>query len=1105
MSEDRTTRYLYEFATSGIDATHQQFEEHIKALEQYEQRMRDATAKVEAAKAGGTTQTQTAPQNLTQAVDTQNRAVEQSIQLTKQYEQQQQRAAVTMAQMGTASTDSAQNMTYLHQQFRDGNLRMTEYEKQFKDMGNTVERGRVFFDKTGREVGRMTQTTTTGADGVRYMTTQIDGLNKVMETQDILGARFVRHLTWIAQGIVAWAAIGAVGDAIRTWYDAQIALNSALVDFEQRTGAGPAQIEAFKESIIDISATTATRVRDLGPVAPYAPDPETLQSAAELNRVAGGNLQNQMQWLVAQQRQFNLSGSETIQILNSMSTAWKQTTLPMSEFVTMLRDAAPLAEEFGLTMNEIYALFGALQSVTGAEGRELDYLSRNLSNLYDPGVQKQLGVVSAPIDPNTMTVVRRDMIDVLDELAAKLKSGEISFDQVANAMGASGRRQRQMLQSVMLDWDGVRNSINNTVTATGEWGSFFDLAMSKAETKVDSLGVKWENFLSTLGDTSMITGIVDYMIGELDRLISYMEDKDLGALIMGSMGGDWPDILERERSGELAGSELTTEILSELLGIDQAKEVWESFKRERLGIEPETATGLHDRPPELHTPPKIDWTTGQPTEMMEEEPVTAGGGVSALPSFPSMYTVPEGVDWSSVQAAMEQWEQAIAGLGTDFALWVAQNQEQAIVFDENTGQLKLVTGFLPALQRAITENTQAQKESKLQPGLRTTDLNLNEQGGNLQAWIAYYTQFLENMGFPQESRPQLIMGEDDTWLRIWASNEALMLALRALTEATEEQTDALTGQWNVPEGATMWVPIQSLFYSRDRGGGGGLPGVFPTPPTEMPEEQPDWMDLPGAVAQMSVGTLTANMLNLPAAPESGGGIEAALASFEQMIASWRETNQGIGYPVSQPDASWMPNWATDMNAQLAQLRQGAVGGDTSGNDILNAVIAYTQSLPPPTPAEMMMWQDNDNTIPYQHLGPAQDAPINPTSMEVTTPAAEIQSASSEAITPRLDVMAAGMDATTAMASITAGMVDLSATSMTGLDFSEMTSWLAMIYDAIMALDLNVTYPSGGGTSAPPSGIPEMTALQIDGEAIGRLTASNIYLGQSQQIRMRSSF
>ncbi len=830
MTEDvRTTRYLFEFAEAGMQATGEKFQQFIANLRTYEQQIVEAQARIETAMRGGATAAAPTaqPTIATTAIQQQEQAIRSSQQAVQAYEAEQSKLATTMAMTGTASSANTDKLTYVHEQFQQGKLRLKEYTEELGNLPDGLRRTKIYADSAGTEVGRMTQTMWTAADGVKHMETQITGLNRVTDAYDVLGQRFLRHLTWIGQGLLVWGAINVITNSLKEWYQVQSEINQSLAEFEMRTGASGESLAVYEQRIMAASQYTGISPVKIAQVAPVAADAATLRYAAELQRVAGGNMQDQMQWLIAQQRQFGFEGENTVKILSAMASGWRLTTLPMSQFITMLRDAAPLSQEFNMSMTEMYSMFGALQQVTGAEGKELDYLVRNLSRLYEPKTQQELGIQTTRVLP-TGDIERRNIISVLDEMNQKIKTNEISLEQFAALFGNVGRGQRQQIERVMMSWDMFIQAMSGSMDTPMEWSNAFGIAMDTVTAKTDALASAWDRLLQSFGSTkawSSFLQLATEAIGGLENLIT---------------GG----ILKT-----IADSGGFFKWLGIGLGVDSGFQLWDLISegpglpsygtRASAGGWPTYATQVPQVPQEKATYTPAPW----------------GGGVRELPAWPQMTEIPKGVSMSEVMRDMQQWIRAFSALGPEFANWIESNMQQVMVYDENTRHIQMLNVFLPALQRAISENTQVLKTQALQPNLQTTSLDLSTQGGLLQQWIAYYTAFLSRMGYPQEAQPQLVLGANDTFLRLWASNEALMLALRALTEATEDQTDVLSGMWNVPEGATMWVPIQSLFYSR-KPAETNLPRSLLEPTPALPAQQSDWMKLPGAVDQMTVGTMT---------------------------------------------------------------------------------------------------------------------------------------------------------------------------------------------------------------------------------------------------------
>lgn len=977
-------------------------------------------------------------------------------------------------------------------EMRDGKLRVEETTTALNDQANTIVRTKNAWDANDQHLGKYTTTVKTLADGSKETTVAIDGMSKAMAGGATYSEQMIRHLKWITQGILLWGAINVVSGAVSQWTTAQKELNQALAEFEMRTGATGPQLEAFQQGIMDASAATGVSPVKLAQVAPVAPDDATMRYAAELQRVAGGDMQNQMQWLIAAQRQFGMEGENTVQILNAMASGWRLTTLPMSEFITMLKNAAPLANDFNLSMQEMYSFMGSLQAATGAEGQQLELLARNMTRLYEPDVQQMFGkssVQTTRVLPSG-DVERRNLVAVLDEYNEKIKTGEITLQQFSALFGAVGRGQRQQAVAMMQGWDSFMSDMESSMSVPAMWSDMHGTAMDTASAKTDALKSAWERMLLSIGDTSGFQEFLENLTSTLDlanALISgNMEswsktwtldfdiDNILSALtrlpamipmalaagmknagfslgeMLGASIGDAISITVPQWLNDISAKLMNSPVIKFLMKAQEfeASNVLPTATRKAQGEWTDPRTAAREG-------------SGQPYKVPDKE----FEGTGQLPRFPSQAMIPQGVDFSAVVKSMDQWVAAFSALGPEFANWVNANMEMVMIYDENTRHLQMMNVFLPALQRAISENTQAQKTKDLQPGLRNVDLNLAEQGGMLTQWVQYYTQFLNKMGFPQESQPQLVMGQDDTFLRLWASNEALMLAIRALTEATEDQTDILSGMWNVPEGATMMVPIQSLFYSRKPGGDTPVGGLGP-PPTTMPPQQTDWMKLPGAIDNMAVGNMTVTNL---------AGIDVTIP--EGGTTALQETMIGA------------------MAAFAASVRESLVVGKATAS--VGAKGGTGEWGSPDTVAAAIGGAIQINLDSIQATG----------GMEVSTPVLE-------AITPSMKATSMATDILTSVASLIAGSVNIMAGSITGLPTFDVTGMesvlqtmagtLLLILSSLQSQQSAPYYPPGYDGGAPTGAPTDSAGGAPTPDQVRRFTGESSWWNFTNLSRMRSS-
>ncbi len=135
--------------------------------------------------------------------------------------------------------------------------------------------------------------------------------------------------------------------------------------------------------------------------------------------------------------------------------------------------------------------------------------------------------------------------------------------------------------------------------------------------------------------------------------------------------------------------------------------------------------------------------------------------------------------------------------------------------------------FQQAMAKLLEENKlKSQKETPF--GIQQLDIT-SGQGAGLQGKIDYYSQYLKQ-NFPQyEQKPEEfgVIFSDYVTDVLHGDNLAVKLALEKIVDLNQKQLD---GMYNIPEGATFWVPITAAYYKPDAkategGGVGDIPGV----------------------------------------------------------------------------------------------------------------------------------------------------------------------------------------------------------------------------------------------------------------------------------------
>lgn len=122
---------------------------------------------------------------------------------------------------------------------------------------------------------------------------------------------------------------------------------------------------------------------------------------------------------------------------------------------------------------------------------------------------------------------------------------------------------------------------------------------------------------------------------------------------------------------------------------------------------------------------------------------------------------------------------------------------------------------------------QLQEEGKIRSqqnfGIQQLDIT-SAQGAGLQGQVDYFTQYLTK-NFPQyKQNPEdigVIFSDYVTGI-LHGDNLAIKLALEKLVDINQKQLD---GMYNIPEGATFWVPLQAAYYRpKNQGGLGDVGG-----------------------------------------------------------------------------------------------------------------------------------------------------------------------------------------------------------------------------------------------------------------------------------------
>ena len=84
---------------------------------------------------------------------------------------------------------------------------------------------------------------------------------------------------------------------------------------------------------------------------------------------------------------------------------------------------------------------------------------------------------------------------------------------------------------------------------------------------------------------------------------------------------------------------------------------------------------------------------------------------------------------------------------------------------------------------------------------------------------AQAAQWEQQFGYQPQYEDQIAIATDSAFLIQHTDLKILQLLLEKIVDQNQKQLD---GQYNIPEGATFWVPLTAAYYRNQGGGGGGM-------------------------------------------------------------------------------------------------------------------------------------------------------------------------------------------------------------------------------------------------------------------------------------------
>ena len=674
-----------------------------------------------------------------------------------------------------------------------------------------------------------------------------------------------------------WQTMRTIKGTMSAWMAAHVEMSQALAQFEWRLGVSGDALQSYSRRLIAIATETGTAVSKLAVPLGMGADPAKLATAARAQRLFGGEMQDWLRTL-----------DDGTGVLDQHAAAMRIAAMTTEEYSKILKASTGLAEDWNMQTGEAAGLMAGLAAETGADEQKVVALAGALSKLYD--INEAL--IRAGSGPAIVVGAggaqqRRPLGQIMGEISRLPVEAQ---RQLAREIGLTSQEQQQLFLDALAGWPQVAGAIRDTVAATGE----FDRAMASSDdalkTHVDSMKQAWAGLLATIGDTSTFKNVIDGLTdifavfraqisGGEDLWQEYMETltrEQRVAAGRGFMQTDYARWLRERQEAELAGPVPPGERAAARSAAEQAAAgavptgpaAWQQFRTTRL---PEGVT--------------IDRVIQEMERIITED-------------FVGVFETTSGELIEVTRASID-----------------AERQLTLVIDEANR---KPVDVYGPAWQQAV-QNLQDEIKDLGRFNLeRLRDITPKQFDIAMQTRLPYWEARVgEVPGFEEEAEWQnFFVGQQDVGRRQLATQTAMQYTLQDILDTEKKQ---LEGMWNIPAGAIMRVPLQSLDLMRwmqQGAGGAGAAGGFPGGP-EVPT------DLMRPVNQAGVN------LGLSAAGLTTAGVNLGNAATQLSNAAGMVGGMGAGAALTQPGRR-PPEGAGGVQAGVNLGRPMAGGGGAVG-------------------------------------------------------------------------------------------------------------------------------------------------------------------------------
>lgn len=367
--------------------------------------------------------------------------------------------------------------------------------------------------------------------------------NKGLEKQSsTLGKVFKQ---WTLYSIALRSVKKAMREAVKTVKD----LDKALTEQAMVTGLTRKQAYKLLGTYQDMAKNLGATTKEVAStMTAFLRQGRSIQEATELSnaaiaaaKVASISTADSVNYLTTAINGFRLSASDAMKVSDKFAAVAATAATSYEEIAIAMSKVAAQANLAGMSIDYTTALLtkglettreapetiGTALKTVIARMRELtDYGATLEDGMNINNVEKQLAYVN--IELRNQNGELRSTEDVLNELGGKWDKLS-SNQQAAIAKALAGTRQQSRLIAMMQDYDRVIELQEIAERSQGATLAQMSTYLEGMDAALNRVNIAWEEIVSTLADSEVIIGLINFVSNFLDKLGTFLQT-DFGVI-----------------------------------------------------------------------------------------------------------------------------------------------------------------------------------------------------------------------------------------------------------------------------------------------------------------------------------------------------------------------------------------------------------------------------------------------------------------------------------------------------------------------------------------------------------------------------------------------